>query len=138
MPAEMEQQVSHAGEQSMKYVFLAYGDEKQGEAMSTRERDALENACQANEQDLRQSGHLFAIESLQSSSTAITVRIVNGLVSLTDGPFAEMKGQLIRLFFINARDLNEAIQVASKMPQARRGPIEVRPVMEIDRPSKSN
>jgi hypothetical protein len=134
----MEQQVRHAGEQNVKYVFLAYRDEKQWDAMSTRERDALENACQANEQDLRQSGHLLAVEGLQSSNTALTVRVMNGKVSLTNGACAETEGQLIRLFFINARDLNEAIRVASKMPQARRGPIEVRPVMELDRPSKSN
>lgn len=122
----------------MKYVFLAYQDEKQWEAMSAHERDALENACLASEQDLRQSGHLLAVEGLQSSHTAITVWVVNGQVSLTDGPFVETQGQLIRLFFINARDLNEAIRVASQMPQAHRGPIEVRPVMAFDRPSKSN
>jgi hypothetical protein len=121
----------------MKYLFLAYRDEKQWDAMSLYERDAFENACLANEQELRQRGHLFAVEDLQSSLTALTVRIVNGKVSLTDGPFAETQGQLIQLFFINARDLNEAIRVASKMPQARRGSIEVRPVMELDRPSKS-
>lgn len=111
----------------MRYVFLAYKDEKQWDAMSTHERDALENACQANEQDLRQSGRLFAVESLQSSRSGITVRILNSKVS-----FTETKGQLIRLFFINARDLNEAIQVASKMPQARSGPIEVRPIIELN------
>ena len=122
----------------MKYVFLAYRDEKQWEAMSSRERDALENACQANEQDLRQSSHLCAVKGLQSSHTAITVQIVNGQVSLTDGPFAERQGQLIRLFFIKARDLNEAIQVASKMPQARAGPIEVRPVTTLDGLAESN
>jgi hypothetical protein len=122
----------------MKYVFLAYRDEKQWEAMSDLERDALENACQANEKILRQSGHLLAVEGLQSSHTAIAMRLVNGQVSLTDGPFIETPGQLIGLFFIQARDLNEAIRVASQMPQALSGPIEVRPVMELDRPSKSN
>ena len=122
----------------MKYLFLAYRDEKQWDALSTPERDALENACQANEQELRQSGYLCAVEGLQSSHTAITVRIVNGQVWLTDGPLAEIKEQLIQLFFIKARDLNEAIQVAAKMPQARTGPIEVRPVIELDRSSKSN
>ena len=121
----------------MKYIFLVYRDEKQWEAMSTQERDVFENACLANEQDLRQSGHLLAVEGLQSSNTAITVRIENGKVALTDGPFAGTQGQLIRLFFVQARDLNEAIRVASKMPQARRGPIEVRPVMESDRSSKA-
>jgi hypothetical protein len=126
---EMEQQVSYTWEQSMKYLFLAYRDEKQWEAMSAGERDALENACLANEQDLRQSGHLLAVEDLQSSRTAITVRVVNDKVTLTNGPSTETNRQPIQLFFINARDLNEAIRVASKMPQARRGPIEIRPIM---------
>ncbi|MCI0574579.1 MAG: YciI family protein [Chloroflexi bacterium] len=117
----------------MKYVFLAYRDEEQWNAMSAGERDALESACLANEQDLRQSGHLFAVEDLQSRNTTLTVQVVNGKVSLTGGSFAETKGQLVQLFIINARDLNEAIQVASKMPQARRGPIEVRPIIDLDK-----
>ena len=117
---------------SMKYLFLAYGDEKRLEAMSTSERDAFENACRANDELLRQSGHLLAVEGLQSSRTATTVRVRNGKVSVTDGPFVETNEQLIGLFFINARDLNEAIHVASKMPQARGGPIEVRPMMGFD------
>jgi hypothetical protein len=95
--------------------------------MTSSERGALENACQANEQDLRQSGHLFAVEGLYSDRIALTVQAVNGEVSVT-----ETQGQLIQLFFINARDLNEAIQVASKMSQARSGPIEVRPIVELD------
>jgi len=116
----------------MKYLFLAYGDEKRLAAMSTSERDAFENACRANDEVLRQSGHLLAVEGLQSSRTATTVRVWNGKVSVTDSPFVEANEQLIGLFFINARDLNEAIQVASKMPQARGGPIEVRPMMGFD------
>jgi hypothetical protein len=119
----------------MKYVFLAYQDEAQWNAMSTLERDAFESACLANEQDFRQSGHLLAVEGLQGSSTAITVWVTaGGKVSFTDGPFAETTGQLIRLFFINAIDLNEAICLASKMPQARMGSIEVRRTMDLDQP----
>ncbi len=127
MHQELEQQVGHAWEQCMRYVFLVHRDEAQWNALSTRERDALENTCQANEQDLRQSGHLFAVEGLCNSRTTIMVQAVNGEVS-----FTETQGQLIRLFFINARDLNEAIYLAAKMPQARSGPIEVRPIMELD------
>lgn len=112
----------------MKYIFLVYRDEKQWQAMPTQERDSLENARMANEQDMRQSGHLLAVEGLQSSNSAIRVWIENGKVSLTAGPFAEMQGQLFQIFFIQARDLNEAIRVASKMPQTRSGLIEVRPV----------
>jgi hypothetical protein len=116
----------------MRYIFLAYRDEKWRDAMSTGERDAFEHACLVNDELLRKSGQLLAVESLQGSSTAITVRVRNGKVSLTDGPFVETKEQLIKLFFINARDLNEAIRVASKIPQAQGGHIEVRPVISIE------
>jgi hypothetical protein len=117
----------------MKYVFLIYQDEKQGDAMSTSERDALEKAYLTSEKNLRQSGYLFAVEDLQSNQAAITVRLVNSKVSIADGSFAETEGQSIQLFFVNARDLNEAIRVASKMPQVHRSPIEVRPIMDLNR-----
>ena len=113
----------------MKYVLLAYRDERQWEAMSPRERDDFEAACRASEQELRHSRHLVDIEGLQSSP-ALTVRVLNGKVSLTEGPVVETKGQLTQLLFIRARDLNEAIQVASKMPQARGGLIEVRSIIK--------
>ena len=116
----------------MMYLFLAYGDEKRLEALSTGERDSFEDACRANDESLRQSGHLLAVENLQSSRTATTVRVNNGHVSVTDGSLVEADEQLIRLFIINARDLNEAIHLASQMPQARGGPIEVRPMMGFD------
>jgi hypothetical protein len=116
----------------MKYVFLAYRNEKQWAALSARERDTLEAACQATEQELRQSGHLLAVEAIQNSDAAITVRVDHGLVALSDGRLAETQGELSQLFFINARDLNEAIRLASTMPHARRGPIEVRPVVAFD------
>ncbi len=117
----------------MRYVFLAYGDEQQLDAMSTSERDALGNECVANDELLRQSGHLLAVQGLQSGRTVTTVRVQNGKLSITDGPFVEAKEQLIGIFTIDARDLNEAIRVASKMPQARGGPIEVWPLVEFDR-----
>jgi hypothetical protein len=113
----------------MKYLFLAYGDERQLDTMSAGERDALVSACLANDEALRQSGHLLAVEGLQGSGGAITVRVQNGKVRVADGPFVETKEQLIGVFTINARDLNEAIQVAAMMPQARGGPIEVRPIV---------
>ena len=115
----------------MKYLFLAYGDEQQLDAMSPSERDALGNECLANDEMLRKSGHLLTVEGLQSR-TATTVRVQNGKVFITDGPFIETKEQILGIFLINARDLNEAIRVASKMPQARGGPIEVRPILEFD------
>jgi hypothetical protein len=113
----------------MRYVLLAYGDQQQLDAMSSSEREALGNACRANDQALRNSGHLLAVEGLQSSRSATTVRVHNGKVSVSVGPLAEAKEQLVGIFTIDARDLNEAIQVAAKMPQARAGPIEVRPIV---------
>jgi hypothetical protein len=100
--------------------------------MPADEREALGNACLANDQALRASGRLLAVEGLQSSRTAITVRLQHGGLSVSDGPYAEAAEQLIGIFTIDARDLNEAIQVAACMPQACAGPIEVRPIMILD------
>jgi hypothetical protein len=127
----MEELARHDSEEVMKYVLLAYADEQQWDAMSSSERDALANACAANDEALRKSGRLLAVEGLQSSRTATTVRVRHGALCVTDGPYAQTKEQLIGLFTVNARDLNEAIQVAATMPQARGGPIEVRPVLEL-------
>lgn len=114
----------------MKYIFLVYEDEKQWDALPNHERDALAAACRANDAALRQSGHLLAVESLHSSSTATTVRVRNGKLSVGDGLVTGSGEQLRGLFTIAARDLNEAIQVAAQMPQARMGPIEIRPHIE--------
>jgi hypothetical protein len=79
---------------------------------------------------LRQRGRLVITHALQSATTASTVRVRNGKLSLTDGPFAETKEQIGGFFLIEARDLQEAIQVAAKWPSARIGSIEVRPIEE--------
>ena len=109
----------------MKYLCLVYLEQEKLHAVPDRE-------CMACGDGFRKSGLLVAAEALQPVDTATTVRVRNGRVSITDGPFAETKEQLIGIFTINARDLNEAIRVASKMPQARGGPIEVRPITEFD------
>jgi hypothetical protein len=75
---------------------------------------------------------LVAAEALQPVETATTVRVRNGKVAVTDGPFAETKEQLAGFYLIEARDLNEAIQAAAKIPPAREGSIEVRPVRQLD------
>jgi hypothetical protein len=116
----------------MNYIALAYQDEIQWANISARERALIEEACLLYEQELRQSGYLFAAEDFQNNQTAITIEIVNGKVSLTDGAAAETKKQLVQLFLITAKDLNEAIQIISKMPQTRRGPIEVRSLPKLD------
>jgi hypothetical protein len=115
----------------MKYVCLCYEEEEQLKAMPKSEWDAIVREVHAYNEELRQKGHLITAEALQSVQTATTVRVRNGKVSTTDGPFAETKEQLGGFFLIEARDLNEAIQVASKLPGARLGCIEVRPTMEL-------
>ena len=82
---------------------------------------------------LRRSGHLLAAQALQPVETATTIRVRNGKLSTTDGPFAETKEQLGGFVLIEARDLNDAIQVAAQIPMGRRGSIEVRPIKELKR-----
>jgi hypothetical protein len=108
----------------MKYLCLVYSDERQLEVVPDRE-------CVAFDAALRESGQCLASEALQPVQTATTVRVRNGKVSITDGPFAETKEQLAGFYLIEARDLNEAIQLASRIPPARVGSIEVRPIRPI-------
>jgi len=91
-----------------------------------------DNTCFAFGQELRASGHYVAAQALQPVASATTVRIRNGQMALTDGPFAETKEQLAGFYLIEAKDLNEAIHWASKIPPARFGSIEVRPVRELE------
>lgn len=108
----------------MKYLCLVYGEEKEIGAMT-------DDACMAYDQSLRAAGRCLASEALQSVRTAASVRVRDGKVSITDGPFSETKEVLAGFYLIDATDLNEAIQVASKMPPASVGTIEVRPVREL-------
>jgi hypothetical protein len=114
----------------MRYLCLAYEQESVVNALSRPEWDALRGETLSYVEELRKRGHLVSTEPLQSARAATTVRVRSGKVSLTDGPFAETKEQLGGFFLIDARDLNEAIQVASKWPSARLGSIEVRPIEE--------
>ena len=116
----------------MKYACLIYDAEKNRASMSKAELDALVGEYFAFSEGLRKSGHHLAGEALQPVQTAVTVRIRNGKLSTTDGPFAETKEQLGGFYLINAGDLNEAVQVASKIPSARLGSIEVRPIREFN------
>jgi hypothetical protein len=109
----------------MKYLCLVYGDEKAMRAMD-------DNECAAYGNELRGKGYHVASEALQPVQTATTVRVRNKQVSVTDGPFAETKEQLAGFYLIDAKDLNEAIRVASGIPPARIGSIEIRPVRELD------
>jgi hypothetical protein len=111
----------------MKYLCLIYDDEKKWDHMSKSEAESLMGEYFAFTDGIRKSGHYVAGEALQLTQTATTVRIRQGKVSTTDGPFAETKEQLGGFYLIEARDLNDAIQVASRIPSARTGSIEVRP-----------
>ena len=115
----------------MKYICLCYDEEAKLKALPTSEMDAIMREVYAYNEELTKQGRLIAVQRLQSVATATTVRVRNGKLSTTDGPFAETKEQLGGYFLIEARDLNEAIQIASKLQGARLGCIEVRPVMEL-------
>lgn len=108
----------------MKYLCLVYAEESLLEGWDDAE-------CAACAQGLQAAGHLVAAESLHPVCTAATVRVRKGTVSVTDGPFAETREQLAGFYLVNALDLNEAIQLAARIPPARVGSIEVRPVREL-------
>jgi len=108
----------------MKYLCLVYLDEK-------RLNELPDADCVAYDAAIRDSGHCLASEALQSVHTATTVRVRDGKVSITDGPFAETKEQLTGFYMIEAQDLDEAIRIAANIPPARVGSIEVRPIRPI-------
>jgi hypothetical protein len=112
-------------EQPMKYLCLVYLETDKLHAVPDRE-------CQQSGDRMRESGVLVAAEALQPVETATTVRVRHGRAAITDGPFAETKEQLAGFYLIEARDLNEAIQIAAKIPPAREGSVEVRPVRALD------
>jgi hypothetical protein len=108
----------------MKYLCLVYGEEKAIQSMDDRHCLDFNDAIVA-------SGHCVASEALEPVATATTVRVRNGKVSVVDGPFAETKECLAGFYMIEAKDLNEAIQIASRIPPAAVGSIEVRPIRPI-------
>jgi hypothetical protein len=115
----------------MKYVCFVYGDES---AMRT----INDNECIANGEALRDAGHYVAAESLQPVSTARTLRVRGGKVTVTDGPFTEAKEVIAGFYLIDARNFDEALQLAAKIPPARVGAIEVRPVRQLGAVSESH
>jgi len=114
----------------MKYLCLIYNEERNVYAMPPEALEAVAGECHAYDETLKRSGEFIARERLQPVNTATTIRFGNGKVSVTDGPFAETKEQLAGFYLIEARDLNDAIRVASDIPPGRLGCIEVRPVWE--------
>ena len=117
----------------MKYLCLIYENEQAWAATPQGEADAIMGEYFAFTDDYTKSGQVLGGNALQPTHTATTVRVRNGKVSTTDGPFAETREQLGGYYLVEAKDLNEAIQIAAKIPGARTGSIEVRPIMEFPR-----
>ncbi len=114
----------------MKYLCLAYEDERDLNDLSRDEWLELRRETLDYVDGLRESGHLLATYPLQSATTAAMVRIRNGRREITDGPFAETKEQIGGFFLIEAENFEEALTIASSWPSARIGGIEVRPIEE--------
>ncbi|WP_437631573.1 YciI family protein [Sorangium sp. So ce854] len=120
----------------MKYVCLVHFAPEALSSLNEEEKRALDARSIAYDEELVAGGHLIAAEALQSPDSAVLVKVRGGKVSTTDGPFAETKEQLGGFILIEARDLNEAIRVASGVPLAALGTIEVRPIYEIPTPER--
>jgi len=115
----------------MQYLCLVYVAWAEFNAMSQSERETFQDESMANDDELQKSGHLVMAQALQPAATATTVRVRNGKLSATVGPFAETTEQLAGFVLIEARDLNDAIEVAGRIPMARIGSIEVRTEMDL-------
>ena len=116
----------------MKYLCLIYSDERQWPKLPKADANSMTAEYSAFTDAIKRSGHFLGGDGLQPTTTATTVRVRNGKVATTDGPFAETKEQLGGFYLVEARDLNDALQVASRIPGARVGSIEVRPIMTFE------
>jgi hypothetical protein len=114
----------------MKYLCLIYDEERRLQSMTKSEMDGLMQEYFEFTAAIEKSGNMLGGNDLQPVHTATTVRVRNGRMVTTDGPFAETKEQLGGYYLIEAADLNEAIQIAARIPSAKIGSIEVRPVQE--------
>jgi hypothetical protein len=114
----------------MKYLCLIYDDEKAWQQFPKDLQDKYMAEYGAFSDSIKKSGQFVGANQLQPTHTATIVRSRNGKVSTTDGPFMETKEQLGGYYLVEAKDLNDAIQVASRIPSAKSGSIEVRPIVE--------
>ena len=118
----------------MRYLCLIYENEKAWQQMSQADMEKVMAEYNAFTEAIKKAGNYVGGEALQPTNTATSVRVRNGKVSTTDGPYVETKEQLGGYYLIKAKDLNDAVQVASRIPGAKHGTIEVRPIMEFDQP----
>jgi hypothetical protein len=122
----------HNEEDPMQYLLLIYDPEKTWETMPEAERNKLSGEYMTFTKDITASGHFKAGEALQPTRTATTVRVRDGKIATTDGPFAETREQLGGFYLIEAKDLDEATRIAARIPSATFGSIEIRPLMKFD------
>ena len=115
----------------MKFLFMIFHDENILDSMPEGEMQTLVDSALDYDEEIRQSGHYIVSNALQRARTARTIRVRGGKATVTDGPFVETKEQLGGFFLIEAKDIDEACEVASRFPPARLGTIEVRPVQEL-------
>jgi hypothetical protein len=124
---------------TMKYICLGYYDKSEHDSMTESERDAKFDACFEYDDYLRANGHWVGGEALQSEETALTVYWKNGKVATTDGPYAETKEQLGGILFLEARDMNHALQLIAQHPAVKYGSIfEIRPVGDLNEMMKAS
>jgi hypothetical protein len=121
----------------MRYLCAVYVEPKSMESLSAAEGTTLDRDSIAYDEELRRSGHYIVSDALQRASTAKTLRVRGGKLSIMDGPFAETKEQLGGFILVEARDMNEAVELASKIPMAKHGSIEVRPIMQLSAKQRS-
>ncbi|MGL4310094.1 MAG: YciI family protein [Paracoccaceae bacterium] len=117
----------------MKYMFLIYLDEAKFAVMSQSDKDAYGNAMLDYDEELKASGHFIMGEPLKLPAEAVTLRAWDGALTMTDGPFMETKEHLSGFILIEARDMNEAIRLGGRMPLAKVGSIELRPLDVLER-----
>lgn len=115
----------------MRYLCLVYSEDDPEHPLSDEEQLALVDEHIAYDESLKQAGHFLAAAALQPPATAMIVRVRGGRASVSDGPFTETKEQVAGIFLLEARDLNEAVSLATRIPSARYGSVEVRPVWEL-------
>jgi hypothetical protein len=121
----------------MRYLCAVYLEPKTMQMLSPAEGAALDRDSIAYDEELRRSGHYIVSDALQLTTTARTLRVRNGKLSVMDGPFAETKEQLGGFILVQAKDMDEAVELASKIPMANYGTIEVRPIMELSSKPRS-
>jgi hypothetical protein len=119
----------------MRYALLIYASEQDWATQTEEQAQAVNQEYMAFTKDIIDRGLMKGGEALQPTATATTVRVREGDTLTTDGPFAETKDQLGGFYLVDCKDLDEAIEVAARIPDARRGSIEVRPIMDVDMPS---